>query len=167
MGENVQVLQDSKSSLYLAALAAVQDQDEKNAEEARARAAATGRGVRIGVLALIGVAGLAVLLLNPEWLTGPKTLPPEPPSIAGASVRLSLLRERQRVVDYGRRNGRLPQSTYEAGITLSSISYTRQGADGFALSAQSGDSVIVLRSSDSMSTFLGSSLLILRHRGRQ
>jgi hypothetical protein len=167
MGENVQVLQDSKSSLYEAALAAVQDQDEKNAEEARSRAAATGRGIRIGVLALIGAAGLTVLLLNPEWLSGPKALPPEPPAIATASLRLSLLRERQRVVDYGRQNGRLPESSSDAGITLTGISYARQGPDGFALSAQAGDSVIVLRSSDSMSTFLGSSLLTLRDRGKQ
>jgi hypothetical protein len=167
MTEEVPELGDSKSSLYQAAKAAVQDQNEKIAEEARARAGAKGRGIRIGVLALIGVAGLVVLLLNPEWLTGPKALPTEPPAIVAAALRLSLLRERQRVVDYGRQNGRLPVSSYEAGITLAGISYAREGPDGFALSAQSGDSVIVLRSSDSMSSFLGSSLLTLRDRGRQ
>ena len=108
MGEEVQVLRDSKSSLYEAARAAVQDPDEKNAEESRSRAAAKGRGIRVGVLALIGAAGLVVLLLNPEWLTGPKALPQEAPSVAAASLRLSLLRERQRVVDYDILNGLLP-----------------------------------------------------------
>ncbi len=167
MGENVQVLRDSKSTLYDAALAAVQDQNEKNAEEARARAAAKGRGLRIGVFALIGLTGLVVLLLSPDWLTGPKALPPEPPTVAAASLRLSMLRERQRVVDYGRQHGRLPESSSEAGITLAGISYAREGLEGFTLSAQAGDSVIVLRSSDSLSTFLGSSLMRLRARGRQ
>lgn len=167
MGENVHALRDSKSSLYEAALAAVHDQNEKNAEEARSRRADKGRGVRIGVQALIGVAGLVVLLLSPEWLIGPKALPPEPPAIAAASIRLSLLRERQRVVDYGRQYGRLPESPSEAGITLAGISYVREGPDEFALSAQAGDSTIVLRSSDSLSAFLGSSLRTLRGRGRQ
>ena len=167
MTDEVPALRDSKSSLFEAARAAVQDQNVKNAEEARARAGAKERGIRIGVLALIGVAGLVVLLLNPEWLTGPKALPPEPPAVAVASLRLSLLRERQRVVDYGRQNGRLPESSFEAGITLGGIRYAREGPDGYALSAHSGDSVIVLRSSDSMASFLGSSLLTLRDRGRQ
>lgn len=167
MGTSLQALRDSKSSLFEAAQAAVQDQDEKNAEEARARDGSKGRGVRIGVQALIGVAGLVVLLLNPDWLTGPKALPPEPPAIATASLRLSLLRERQRVVDYRRQNGRLPETSSEAGISLAQISYAREGADGFALSGYSGDSVIVLRSSDSLATFLGSSLMTLRSRGRR
>jgi len=167
MGANVHALRDSKSSLFEAAQAAVQDQDVKNAEEARAREGTKGHGVRIGVQALIGVAGLIVLLLNPDWLTGPKALPPEPPAIATASLRLSLLRERQRVVDFSRQTGRLPESSSEAGITLAEISYAREGVDGFALSGQSGDSVIVLRSSDSLATFLGSSLTTLRSRGRR
>jgi hypothetical protein len=166
MGKNLHGLRESKSTLYLAARAAVHDQDEKIAA-ARARSLGKGRGIRMGVQAAIGVAGLFVLLLNPEWLTGPKALPPEPPAIAAASLRLSLLRERQRVVDYGRQNGRLPESRSEAGIKLAGITYAREGPDGFVLTAHSGDSVIVLRSSDSLSSFLGSSLMTLQGRGRQ
>lgn len=158
--------QDSKSNLYDAAVAAIKDRKEKAAAESRRPEARTHRS--IWVLAVIGAAGLVLLLLQPTWLVGPDAPPPEPPAIVTASVRLTLLRERQRIFDFENRAGRLPLDLREAGAGrgLPEILYERTGGDSFRLSARAGDSLIVIRSSDAMSLFLGPSLKEIKSRGR-
>ncbi len=158
---------DSKTNLYEAARAAIKDQETKADSERVARLSATGRRRRVGVMFLVGLVGALLLILRPVWLVGPDSVPPEAPSIAAASLRLGLLRERQRVLDYYKSRGRLPATLADAGVTMPDLLYQVQGADGFLLTGQAGDSIITLHSADSMSTFLGSSLAAIRDRGRQ
>ena len=82
---------DSKTDLLEAAKAVVKERTEK-AEQAAARRMQPEVRKRVSVLGLLGLVGLLVIVLQPAWLAGPKSLPPESPAIVEASVRLSLLR---------------------------------------------------------------------------
>jgi hypothetical protein len=155
---------DSKSNLYEAALAVVQARDAASQQVPLFKPAA-GRGWMIGLL-LLGLAGAIILLVRPGWLTGPDTLPVESPGVAAASLRLTLLRERQRVLTFSREHGYLPATLGEAGSTRDDIRYQATGSGHFVLSAQAGDSLIRLGSADSLSEFLGESLLRFKTRGK-
>jgi hypothetical protein len=157
---------DTKTNLYDAALAAVKERGEHASEQQMARLAGTGRRRRVSVLGVIGVAGLIVLLIRPTWLAGPDAPPAEPVAVAAASLRLTLLRERDRVFEFARQSGRLPTTLEEAGSELVAINYERTGGEGFLLSARTGDSLVTLRSSDSTTAFLGASLKTIKNRGR-
>lgn len=156
---------DSKTDLLEAAKAVVKERNEK-AEQAAARRMQPEVRKRVGVLSLLGLAGLLVIVLQPSWLTGPKAIPPETPAIVEASVRLAMLREQQRVVDFLKRTGRLPATLSEAGVTVPGLGYEALPQHEFRLFAQAGDSLLVLRSSDSMTLFLGNSLREIKNRGR-
>lgn len=156
---------DSKTDLLEAAKAVVKERNQK-AEQAAARRMQPEVRKRVGVLSLLGMAGLLVIVLQPAWLTGPKALPPESPAIVEASVRLSMLREQQRVVDFVKRTGRLPATLAEAGVSVAGLGYEALSQQEFRLFAQAGDSLLVLRSSDSMTLFLGNSLREIKNRGR-
>ncbi len=159
-------LRDSKSNLYEAARAAIEDQESKADQERTARMSASGRRRSFGLLFLVGLTGALLLILRPVWLVGPDRPPPESPAVATASLRLGMLRERDRIFEYRRSNGRLPATLAEAGIALPDLLYQVQGVDSFQLTGQSGDSVIVLQSGDDMTAFLGGSLQVIRDRGR-
>ena len=156
---------DSKTDLLEAARAVVKERNEK-AEQAAARRMQPEVRKRVGVLSVLGLAGLLVIVLQPSWLNGPKALPPESPAIVEASVRLAMLREQQRVVDFLKRTGRLPATLSEAGVTVPGLGYEALPQQEFRLFAQAGDSLLVLRSSDSMTLFLGNSLREIKNRGR-
>jgi hypothetical protein len=143
-------LHDSKTNLLEARQAVIQDQEEKLDAERIARMSATGRRRRIGMLGTLGIAGLILLILQPTWLAGPKVVSAEPPSIAAASMRLTLLRERDRVRAYLEQHGRLPASIAEAGGAVTGISLRALPEGGFTLVGETTDSIITLHSSDSV-----------------
>ena len=157
---------DSKTDLLEAAKAVVKERNAK-AGEAAARRMQPEVRKRVGVLSLLGLAGLLVLALQPSWLIGPRGLPPESPAIVEASVRLAMLREQSRVMDFLKRTGRLPATLAEAGVTVPGLGYEALPQQEFRLFAQAGDSLLVLRSSDSMTLFLGNSLREIKNRGRR
>jgi hypothetical protein len=157
-----QPARDSKTDLLEAARAVIKDRDEK---ARRARMKPEERR-RVSLLTLLSLAGLVLVLLRPSWLAGPKALPPESPAIVEASMRLSMLREWQRVSDFAKQTGRLPASLAEAGSTTPGIGYEALPEQHFRLFAQAGDSLLVLSSTDSISHFLGNSLREIKNRGR-
>src|ERR1051326_2522057 len=166
---------DSKSALLAAARSAIQEQSDKRIARAVMGGTRTNP-VRIAMLVLLAVAGAVLLLVRPVWLAGrpPRgpeaagtpAVAPEPPDIAVASVRLSLLRERQRVVDFLSAHRRLPAALVETGSSATGITYVPQDSTRFHLSAWSGDSLITLHSEDGTASFLGSSLKALTRRGK-
>lgn len=157
---------DSKSNLLEAAQAVLKDRQEKASAEREARMHPAVRR-RVGVFALLGLAGLLLLILQPDWLGGPKAPPAEQPEVAVASLRLAMLRERQRIVDFAKRSGRLPATLSEVGSDVPGLGYEPDTGQQFKLIAQAGDSLIILYSQDSMSAFLGKSLSTIKNRGRQ
>jgi hypothetical protein len=153
---------DSKTDLLEAARAVIRDRNEK---ARRARLQPEERR-RVGLMTVLSVAGLVLVLLQPSWLAGPDALPPETPAIVEASMRLSMIRELQRVSDFEKHTGRLPASLAEAGSTVPGLGYEALPEQHFRLFAQAGDSLLVLRSTDSISQFLGNSLREIKNRGR-
>lgn len=156
---------DSKTDLLEAARAVVKDRNEKAEQVASAQLNPTVRK-RVSVLTLLGLVGVVLLLVQPTWLAGPAAPPPESPAIVEASLRLSMLRERQRVADFARLQGRLPTSLAEAGSTAPGIGYEALPEQNFRLFAQAGETLLVLGATDSMSHFLGNSLKDIKNRGR-
>lgn len=159
-------LRDSKTNLYEAAKAAIRDQEAKLDAERTARVSATGRRRRMGFMSVVGMAGAALLILQPVWLAGPKAIPAEPPPLAAATLRVTLVRERDRVFEFARRTGRLPATVAEAGVRTAGLTYDSREDGTFSLSGETSDSIITLSSTDSLSAFLGGSLRIIRDRGR-
>lgn len=154
---------DTKSVLYEAAVQAVQDR----AQVAKARVEQSPRKKRRGsfipVLAVVGLVGAVLLLVRPTWLEGPTSIPPETPAVAAASLRVVLVRERDIVLRYLRRTGSLPATLEAAGSNTAGLDYLRVGSE-FSVTGHAGDSIITIRSSDSVVTFLGDSFDRLRHR---
>lgn len=159
-------LRDTKTNLYEAAVAAMRDVNEtKAAAAARSRQPEQPRTWRL-VMLLVGLVGALLLLLQPAWLAGPTTPPSESPVVAAASLRLALIRERQRVFDYLQAQGRLPTTLSEAGTARTDLHYEVAGAGAFTLSGSAGDSLVILRSTDGMREFLGGSLQAIKNRGK-
>ncbi|HEX7025078.1 MAG TPA: hypothetical protein VF187_09710 [Gemmatimonadales bacterium] len=156
---------DSKTDLLEAAQAVMKDREEKAAANARSRMRPEVRR-RVSILTLIGALGALLVVLQPIWLAGPTSVPPESPAVTDASVRLGMLRERQRIIEFARVHGRLPATLSEAGSKTPGLGYEPGEGQTFKLFAQSGDSLLLLHSTDSMSTFLGNSLQALKNRGR-
>lgn len=156
---------DTKSVLYEAAVQAVQDR----AQVAKARVERSPRkkrrGTLIPVLAMIGLAGAILLLVRPNWLEGPTSLPPETPAVAAASMRVVLVRERDIILRYLRRTGSLPATLEAAGGSAAGLDYVRAGSE-FSVTGHTGDSSITIHSSDSVVAFLGDSFDRLRRRSR-
>jgi len=157
---------DSKSDLLDAARAAIRDGDEKATQAALAARQVPQRR-RLGILAVIGVAGIVLLVLQPIWLVGPKGPPPETPAVAAASLRLEMFRQHSLIVNFTKAHGRLPANLAEAGDSGTVVQYERTGDGTFRLTAAVGDSVIVLQSTDSMEAFLGRAIAAIRNRGQQ
>jgi hypothetical protein len=157
---------DTKTDLLEAARAAVRDQGDKAIADVVASSSVPHRK-RIGFFSVIGLIGLMLLVLQPAWLSGPTTVPPETVAVSAASLRLTLLRERDKVFQYIRQRGRLPDSLADAGSSVAELHYERTGAGEFLLTGHTGDSLIVLRSSDSARAFLGAALRVIKNRANQ
>jgi len=157
---------DSKSDLLEAARAAIRDGEAK-ATQAALAARQVPQKRRLGVLAVIGVAGIVLLLLQPTWLVGPKAPPPETPAVAAASLRLEMFRQHSLIVNFSKAHGRLPRNLAEAGDRGTVVQYERTGDSTFRLTATAGDSIIVFQSTDSIEAFLGQSIAAIRNRGQQ
>lgn len=156
---------DSKTNLLEAAQAVMRDREEKVAAERDARMHPQVRR-RLSLMTLIGSVGFVLVILQPSWLAGPTKPPPETPAVAEASLRLGMLRDRQRILDFVRTNGRLPATLAEVGTDVPGLGYEPGDGQTFKLFAQSGDSLVLLYSTDSMQTFLGNSLQAIKNRGR-
>ena len=116
---------DSKSDLLDAARAAVEDRGKAAIATAAAAGAPRRRKRRRGALAALGVIGGILVLVQPDWLAGPKAPPAELPAVAAASLRVTMWRERDRVIAYQKQFGQLPATGADAGITTPGLEYQR------------------------------------------
>lgn len=123
-----------------------------------------------------GVVGWGLLLLavligwlvrtRPEWVFAPPPIV-EAPEITAASMRLALVRERQRVHRYREQHGRLPATLAEAGGTIPNIEIAASPDGSYLLRAVEGHAVLELHSSEDIETFLGNSLQVILNAPRQ
>jgi hypothetical protein len=117
-----------------------------------------------------GLALLAVLAgwafgTRPEWVF-PAPVAAEAPEMTAASMRLSLVRERQRVERYREQNGRLPATLAEAGSTIPTIEIATSPDGSYLLRAVEGGTALELHSSEDVETFLGNSLQVILNSPR-
>lgn len=79
----------------------------------------------------------AIVACGAAWLVpslGPRPAPAVSAGREDAGARLTLFLASQRVRDYQERNGRLPSSAQESGVSDARISYRLTGASTFTLS---------------------------------
>lgn len=154
---------ESKEALLNAAQAAV-DETKRKAASKRQQNRHSSRVVLL--VAAGALFGLSVYLLaaRPAWFFTPP-LPPEPPAVQEASLRLTLVREAERVRQFQQSNGRLPQTLAEAGGAVRDLEYEARPDGTFAVRAPLGATTLELRSTDQVDRFLGDSWQLIMGRG--
>jgi hypothetical protein len=115
-------------------------------------------------LGLFVAIGGGVLIFRPDWIY-PAPPPEEAPGLTDASIRLAMVRERQRVQAFVQANGVLPSSMAEAGGTLAGLALIPDDGSGYTLRYSGVGQVVELRSTDSLEGFLGNSLQVILTRG--
>lgn len=145
------------------------------AEEAVGQDRTRGDG-RQGPQTRWGIVGWGLVLLavltgwlfgtRPEWVFTPP-LVAEAPEVTAASMRLALVRERQRVERYRIQTGRLPATLAEAGGTIPNIEIATSPDGSYLLRAAEGRTALELHSSESIERFLGNSLQVILRAPRQ
>lgn len=152
-----------KRELLEAAQAAVSSPVEPAAGARHAERPTNWRLVWACMAVFVAVGG-GVLVLRPEWVY-PVPPPEESPALTDASLRLAMVRERQRVQAFVQQNGALPSSMAEAGGTLAGLVLIPEVGSGYLLRYSGVGQVLELRSTDSLEAFLGNSLQVILTRG--
>lgn len=155
---------DLKQDLLQAAQAAVATTSAPEGLPPRGTAPAGTRWglVWTGVAILAALTGY-VLGTQPEWAFPNRGLA-ESPEVTAASMRLSLVRERQRVETFRQRNGRLPATLAEAGGVATNIELVVEPGDTYVLRAVENGAALELRSTEALDAFLGNSLQLILNR---
>lgn len=116
----------------------------------------------ITMLALVGILA-SLLLVQPAWLF-PKA-PVEPPELKEASLRVRMYVEIDRIEQYRRAHGRLPDTLLESLGDTTGLRYA-SGEGGYSLTGESGAVSLTYSSSQSPEEFLGRSYDLIRRRGK-
>lgn len=154
----------SKADLLKAAEAAVTTPSGPSPEPRR-QGGTRWSFVGVGLLA-VALTGGWVLGTRPEWVFPPAPTV-ESPEVTVASMRMVLVRERQRVERYRQEHGRLPQTLAEAGGHLPNVEIAHDADGGYLLRAVEGATALELHSSETLETFLGNSLQVLLNARRE
>lgn len=154
-----------KQALFEAAQEVVRKQaDERRAQMEAERAARS----RISPIVALGCAFILVALAyvaveRPTWLF-PKPPVAESPEVQEASLRIGMASVAQRVEKFRDTRDRLPRSLAETGGALQGITYERTDSLSYTIRGARGHLSLVLRSTDSLKTFLGSSFEVIAQR---
>lgn len=116
-------------------------------------------------LALVLMTSGAVITLRPEWVFAPDPTR-ESPELSDASLRLAMVRERQRIEAFRMAEGRLPATVAEVGGNLPQLELITDPEGGYILRHSSGGAPLELRSTDALEGFLGNSLQVILSRGK-
>lgn len=155
---------ESKEALLNAAQAAVHEAKRKAASERRQ----TRHSSRVVLLVAAGAlfaSSVYLLAVRPAWFFTPP-LPPDPPEVREASLRLTLAREAERVRRFHVARGRLPGTLAEAGGAVKGLDYEVRPDGTFAVRAPLGAGTLELRSTDRVDRFLDDSWQVIMNRGR-
>jgi hypothetical protein len=154
-----------KQMLLDAAKAAVADAQSKADEKARTRVSTpASRGIMFGASVALFAAAVYLAVARPAWFIRPPP-PPDPPVIQEASVRLTIVREAQRINAYRISTGRLPQDPAAAGSAVAGLVYGRINDSVFTVSMPAGVNRMTFRSTDSVAVFLGDAVTLVSTRG--
>lgn len=152
-----------KQDLLEAAQAVVAAPTGPRMGEAARGPASTRWGLVWTGLALVVAIGVYVGSAQPEWVFRNQAIA-ESPELTVASMRLSLVRERQRIEAFRLRNGRLPATLAEAGGVATNIEMVVEPGETYVLRTVQNGTALELRSSEALDTFLGNSLQLILNR---
>lgn len=157
-------IRQSKEALLEAAQAAITDQrDRPVIGLGRRPPSGPGRQIFRLTLSLLIAAGTLILLARPSWLAGPG-LPEESSAVRAASATLSLVDAMSKVKAFSELRGRLPSRLQEVGVSDREIRYRVVEGTTFEISVAAGDSVVSLRSTDSLKPRIIDAILALQRR---
>jgi len=155
---------ERKQDLLEAAQAAIASKSGFGLPSGGGRGASATRWAMVWTgLTLAGACAGYVAGVQPDWAFPNKPVA-ESPELTVASMRLSLVRERQRVEAFRQREGRLPTSLTEAGGTATNIEMVAQPGNGYLLRTVQNGTALELRSSEPLDAFLGNSLQLILNR---
>jgi hypothetical protein len=154
-------LRESKTALLDAANAAVKEQEEK--ARRGTGSAARPKAIFWLVMSVLVVAAVALLVAQPEWLAGPR-IEPEAPEIQEASATMALIEAASRVQSYRTTHGKLPRTLGEAGVANADVQYRKTDSLNFTVTIPSGDTLISLRSTDSLRPLAMKAIRVLQRR---
>ena len=136
--------------------------DAKERDEAARRREETpiGRTRQKVVAVSLPLAGAFSFYLwfgNPSWVT--PTLPdPVTAEAAESGLRVAMFFEAQKIEDFRRQSGRLPDSLAELGATPAEMSYRRIDAQTYQLVGQSRGVTLTFNSDQAIQEFVGDAM---------
>ena len=156
---------DTKQALLDAAQNALESEAEL--QRARNREPKHRRRLRLlpGVFALTVAFSVYALLTRPAWLQTPP-LPPDPPAVQEANLRIVMYTQAMRVESFVAQYGRLPATLSEAKAAAEGTWLEPLGGNAFALHGTTDSVELTLYSTDVFRDFLGDSFEVLAARGR-
>jgi hypothetical protein len=143
----------------------VKSERDRQAAQRASRLGPPPSGGRLGLSLLIIVVCVAIIVVKPVWLF-PTSLPPDPPELHDASLKLQVYRVANRIDAFRRANGRLPETAAEAGAGVPGTMYAVSG-DRYTISAGIGSRQVTYHSTVPLQEFLGNSYEIIKQRSRQ
>lgn len=139
----------------------VQEQKDKHGGPSALPAAPPSKAP-FWIFMLTLAAGLtAILVLQPEWLF-PK-VPPEPPALREASLRVRKYVEIDHIESFKAAEGRLPATLLEAKGDTTGLTYA-PGEGGYSLTGRNGAISLTYASSQAPREFLGDSYTLISQR---
>lgn len=145
-------LSDERVREYVVA-EVLRDQEAKSMAWRASERGGASRG-RIATALVLCLAALYVWLGSPTWLDPPP--PPEvEPAHEEAALRLAVVLQAQRVLDFRAAQGRLPDVLWETGEPLPGLGYRRIDARTFELTGTGVQRRVVFSTRDSLGTFAG------------
>lgn len=115
-------------------------------------------------MGLLAVMLAAVLLLEPRWLFTPP-LPPEPPALQEASLRLAMFRSIELIDAFREVNGRFPHTLAEAGADSTALTFALT-PDGYTLTGTNGRVTLTYTFPADPRQFLGKAYEVIRQRNK-
>ncbi len=150
----------SKAALLEAAQQATQDRTARPGPPVPPK---SGRTAFRAFLAAVSVTSAAVLLAKPLWLVGPAP-PSETPAIKAATATMALVQILSQLQAYQSATGHLPATLGDVGVVDSAITYRPGAAGDFEVLMQAGDSVVSIRTTDSLKTRVVDAIRTLQGR---
>jgi hypothetical protein len=121
---------------------------------------------RTPLLVTLAIVLLIAFFLRDQWLVTTQ-LPPETPELREASLKLVTAKSARRIELYqASHGGALPEPVTLAGDLPRGMSYTPSGTGFYTLTMKEGKDSVTYNSTDSITTFVGSSYDVIRRRNK-
>lgn len=142
-----------------------QREAERQAAQARRRAAGRGRPIVWAGTAIVLFIAAYLWVERPDWVFTP---PPAPESVAvkEASLRIALASAARHIERFRARTGHLPRTLEETGAHSDSMMYHRTGTTSYQIAGINGPVRLTLASTEALPKFVGNSFEVIARRGR-